>query len=82
MAVVASTLTMIVLACPSVVPTTIVFPTAVKVTPPLVVEKVMVGRVEPKLLVWAVKVIEEPETTVEEGLAATLTEGAPITVTT
>ena len=60
--------------------TTTVFPTAVKVTPPLEVVNVISGAGE-KLLATAVKVMGLPEATVVEGLAVTLTEGAPPTVT-
>ena len=49
--------------------------------PPLVVENVNSGVLE-KLLAVAVKVIEEPAGTVEEGLAVTVTEGAGVTLTT
>ena len=57
------------------------FPTAVKVTPPELVEKVTSGATS-KLLVVAVRVIVEPEGTVDDGLAVTETEGALKTLTT
>jgi hypothetical protein len=60
--------------------TTTEFPTAVKVTPPLEVVKVMSG-VGERLLATAVKVMGLPEATVVEGLAVTLTEGDAPTVT-